>query len=129
MLELILIGLAWRNGWKGYALLPIVANAIPLLLRVTRAVFVFGVYKLGGIVPDVVQVGDMAQYIVLGVSLSFMLFPFWSFLMFGVLAVMATRRRVEDSFGELVVIGSWGIAFIMSLAIFILGARMEWMKG
>ena len=80
MLELILIGLAWRNRWRGYALFPSVTNAILFLGMGGYTQLRPGVYNgLSEVISDTLARGRVG-YAALGVSVSFVLASYWTII-------------------------------------------------
>ena len=123
MLELILIVLAWRNGWKGYALLPSVTNAILFLYLGGYAQLRPGVYnELSGIISDILTRG-LVGYTMLGVSVSFALASYWAIAPLVVLVILAVSRRSGEPTAKTFVFGGFLILLMILLAMFLLKSR------
>jgi hypothetical protein len=124
MLELILIGVAWKRGWRGYALLPILSNIVLFYFRIGYALWHFGSYQLDWSVSDILA-GDGLTYLVLGLSVSFMLVSYWSLIPSAVLIYLAAKRRLRESLSEEILLGAFALFFLTLLALFVLKIRIQ----
>ena len=123
MLELILIVLAWRNGWRGYALFPSVVNAILFLSLGGYAQLRPGVYDgLSEVISDILTRG-LIGYTMLGVSVSLALASYWAIAPLVGLVILAVRRRTGDSTVEAFIVGGFFIFLIILLLTLFLKAR------